>query len=40
VKLSDFGWARYMNKNDLDYILCGTKEYFAPEVLKGLGHGP
>lgn len=35
VKLTDFGFATYFNKNT--YLLCGTPEYMAPEKLMGLG---
>lgn len=35
IKLSDFGWCDYLNKENLFHLneTCGTYEYMAPEVI-------
>ncbi|VDK77140.1 unnamed protein product [Litomosoides sigmodontis] len=33
VKLTDFGFARYINRNELSQSFCGTKPYSAPEII-------
>lgn len=38
VKLTDFGLAKIMNKNQLTKSFVGTPEYLAPEVIKCEGH--
>ena len=38
LKLTDFGLAKSMDSGDA-FTLCGTKEYVAPEVIIGRGHG-
>lgn len=37
LKVTDFGFAKYIR--DKTYTLCGTPEYFAPEIVSGQGHG-
>ena len=35
IKLCDFGWSIHNNKSKRRNTVCGTKEYFAPEMLSG-----
>ncbi len=35
-KIVDFGWSN--EKNNLRNTFCGTPDYLAPEMIKGLGH--
>lgn len=35
IKISDFGFARYMEPKDLSKTYCGSAAYAAPEILKG-----
>merc|ERR1719233_2240780 len=37
LKITDFGFAKQIE--DQTYTLCGTPEYFAPEIVTGQGHG-
>jgi len=37
LKVTDFGFAKQIV--DQTYTLCGTPEYFAPEIVTGSGHG-
>jgi len=37
LKVTDFGFAKQIV--DQTYTLCGTPEYFAPEIVTGQGHG-
>jgi len=38
-KLVDFGFAKQLDeKDEKAYTLCGTPEYLAPEMIKGVGH--
>lgn len=37
LKVTDFGFAKHIK--DETYTLCGTPEYFAPEIVNGQGHG-
>ena len=38
AKLTDFGLAKFINKEDKALTFCGTPEYLAPEVILGKGH--
>lgn len=39
LKLSDFGFVKYLKPGERTYTLCGTPEYLAPEILMNKGHG-
>ena len=39
LKLTDFGFAKYLEDGVKTYTLCGTPEYLAPEVIYSQGHG-
>jgi len=34
IKLSDFGLAKFANKDKLCYSFCGTPAYLSPEMVK------
>ena len=34
IKLSDFGLAKFTNKDKLCYSFCGTPAYLSPEMVK------
>ena len=36
LKLSDFGFARIMNVEDVSKTFCGSAAYAAPEILQGI----
>ena len=36
LKLSDFGFARFMKKDDVSKTFCGSAAYAAPEILQGI----
>lgn len=38
AKLTDFGLAKLIDKEDVALTFCGTPEYLAPEVILGKGH--
>jgi serine/threonine protein kinase len=38
IKLSDFGWANYVNKTCERLTSCGTLEYLPPEMVDEKGH--
>jgi serine/threonine protein kinase len=39
IKLTDFGLSKMGMTGDLmSYTFCGTPEYLAPEIVKGVGH--
>ncbi len=38
VKLTDFGLAKFIKKEDVALTFCGTPDYLAPEVILGKGH--
>ena len=37
-KLTDFGLAKFIDKNDQANTFCGTPDYLSPEVILGRGH--
>ncbi|CAF1034630.1 unnamed protein product [Rotaria sordida] len=37
LKLADFGFAKQIQQRT--YTLCGTPDYFSPEILQSKGHG-
>ena len=39
IWLADFGLSRSNMKGRLSKTICGTKDYIAPEILKGKGYG-
>lgn len=38
AKLTDFGLAKFIEKDEKALTFCGTPEYLAPEVILGKGH--
>jgi len=39
IKLTDFGLSKLAISGDkMTYTFCGTPEYLAPEIVKGIGH--
>jgi len=38
LKIVDFGFAKKLTGEELAYTLCGTPDYLAPEIIKGVGH--
>lgn len=38
AKLTDFGLAKFIEKDDKALTFCGTPEYLCPEVILGQGH--
>lgn len=39
IKLTDFGLSKMgMTGDVMSYTFCGTPEYLAPEIVKGIGH--
>lgn len=39
LKLTDFGLSKLaVGADKLTYTFCGTPEYLAPEIVKGIGH--
>ena len=39
IKVVDFGFAKTLPGGKRTHTLCGTPEYFAPELVKGKGYG-
>ena len=38
IKLADFGWSNYHEKDQVRYSYCGTPDYVAPEMIGGQGY--
>lgn len=38
AKLTDFGLAKFIEKEEKALTFCGTPDYLAPEVILGKGH--
>ena len=39
LKITDFGLSKMgMKGDDKSYTFCGTPEYLAPEIVRGVGH--
>ena len=38
VKITDFGLAKQLEKNQLTYSFVGTPDYIAPEIISAKGH--
>jgi serum/glucocorticoid-regulated kinase 2 len=38
AKLTDFGLAKFIEKDEVALTFCGTPEYLSPEVILGKGH--
>jgi len=38
IQLTDFGFAKYLRKDELTYSFLGTPEYTAPEIIMGIGY--
>ena len=39
IKITDFGLSKVgMTGEHMSYTFCGTPEYLAPEIVKGVGH--
>ena len=38
AKLTDFGLAKFVEKDEVALTFCGTPEYLSPEVILGKGH--
>ncbi len=39
LKVTDFGFCKYLKPGERTQTLCGTPEYLAPEILLHKGHG-
>ncbi|CAO1632721.1 unnamed protein product [Parajaminaea phylloscopi] len=39
IKVTDFGFAKELPEDERTFTLCGTPEFLAPEVVRGVGHG-
>ena len=38
AKLTDFGLAKFLRKNEKTHTICGTLFYIAPEIIRKQGH--
>ena len=38
VKLADFSFAKRLENNDLTYSICGSPEYYSPEMINKMGY--
>jgi hypothetical protein len=39
LKLCDFGFAKRLAADGATFTVCGTPDFMAPEVIRGVGHG-
>lgn len=39
IKFVDFGFAKKLNPSEKTHTICGTLQYMAPEIAKGLPYG-
>jgi hypothetical protein len=39
LKLCDFGFAKRLVADGVTHTVCGTPDFMAPEVIRGVGHG-
>jgi serine/threonine protein kinase len=35
VRISDYGFSKICNDNEVNFSMCGTPSYIAPEILRG-----
>nr|BAN37833.1 protein kinase 2, putative [Entamoeba histolytica] len=40
IVITDFGLSKQLAAGEETQTFCGTPDYLAPEILKGVGHGP
>lgn len=38
TRLADFGMAKILKPDEINFTFCGTPEYLSPEILKGDGY--
>lgn len=39
IRVTDFGFSKFLGRESRTWTLCGTPEYLSPEVIQGTGHG-